>query len=98
MPAWITPLLCVVWCSPSARPRSRTTPLTPRTASPRAPARRTRPRRRASLEQVGRRADGRFGVDLVVLVQLADVAGLAEALDAEAGHRHAVDRGQGAQP
>src|SRR4051812_9856695 len=103
MPAWITPLLCVVWCSPSLRSRSSSTTRSPRSASARAVARPTIPPPATatscitSIEEVQGGADDRLGVDLVVLVQLPDVAGLAEALDAEAAHRLAVDRGQEAQ-
>src|SRR4051812_11826654 len=37
-------------------------------------------------------ANHRLGVDLMVLVELADVARLAEVLDAEAGDRRAQER------
>ncbi len=52
-----------------------------------------RPRHRGRLAQeVERGANHGLGVDLVVLVELEDVAGLAEALDAEAGDRRAEER------
>src|SRR4051812_36092700 len=99
MPAWMTPLLCVVWCSPSARPRSSSTTRSPRSASSRAAASPTMPppATATSTKEIERGADDGLGVDLVVLVELADVARLAEALHAEAGHRHAVDAGEEAQ-
>ena len=96
----MTPLLCVVWCAPSRSSRSSTTTFMPRRASARAVARPTIPppaTATSCIEQVQRGADDRLGVDLVVLVQLGEVARLAEALHAEARHRHAVDRGQEAQ-
>src|SRR5918995_4911308 len=100
MPAWMTPLLCVVWCARSRSSRSSTRTFIPRRASARATARPTMPppaTAMSCIEQVERGADHRLGVDLVVLVQLGQVARLAEPLDAEAGHGNAVDGGQEAQ-
>src|SRR5688500_11284932 len=100
MPAWITPLLCVVWWAPSRSSRSSTTTFMPRRASARAVARPRMPPpviATSCIQQVQGGADDGLGVDLVVLVQLEDVARLAEALHAEAGLRHAVDGGQEAQ-
>ena len=51
----------------------------------------------SAIEQVERGADDRLRVDLVVLVELADVAGLAEPLHAEArdpARRNAAEEGE----
>src|SRR5689334_24563147 len=105
MPAWITPLLCVVWWRPSSPSRSSSTTRRPRSASSRAAASPTMPPPTTttscisghSAQQIQGCADDRLGVDLVVLVELAEVAGLAEALHAQAGDRDAVDAGEEAQ-
>src|ERR1700742_5209031 len=100
MPAWITPLLCVVWWAPIRDSRSSTTTFIPRRASARAVASPTMPpptTATSCIQQVQRGADHRLGVDLVVLVQLGEVARLPEALDAKARHPHAVDGAQEAQ-
>src|SRR5918996_4275064 len=96
----MTPLLWVVWCAPMRSSRSSSTTFMPRRASARAAASPTIPppaTATSCIEQVQCRADHRLGVDLVMLVQLGQVARLAEALHAEAGHRHAVEGGQEAQ-
>src|ERR687891_284335 len=100
MPAWMTPLLCVVWCTPSRSSRSSTTTFIPRSASARATARPTMPppvTATSCIEQVQRGADHGLGVDLMVLVQLGQIARLAEPLHAEARHANAVDGGQEAE-
>src|SRR5690242_20711459 len=99
MPAWMTPLLCVVWWRPSSPSRSSSTTRRPRSASSRAAASPTMPppTTTTSTKQIQRSADDRLGVDLVVLVELAEVAGLAEALHAQARDRDAVDAGEEAQ-
>src|SRR6476469_1978570 len=92
MPWWMTPLLWLVWCAPSRASRSSTSTRRPRSASARAVASPTipPPTTATSAKEVQRRANDRLGVDLVVLVELADVARLAEAV-----HTEARDRGAG---
>src|SRR5690349_18540121 len=92
----MTPLLWLVWCAPRRGSRSSTSTRRPRIASSRAVARPTMPppTTATSIEEIERRPHDGLGVDLVVLVELADVARLAEALYAEAGDRGARGAGQ----
>ncbi len=92
--------------STRSRTRRSTQPAMPRTRASRCPRRlrlpvrpacgRRVPGRRGSLvEQVERRAHDRLRVDLVVAIDVLEVARLAEAGHAERGERHRVDRRQG---
>src|SRR3954447_23425934 len=97
MPWWMTPLLWLVLCAPPAGPRPRaTTPRRPRRASSRATASPTipPPTTATSIEEIERRPHDGLGVDLVVLVELADVARLAEVLHAEARDRRTRGAGK----
>src|SRR3954468_5387607 len=96
MPWWMTPLLWLVWCAPTLASRSSTSTLRPRMASSRAVARPTipPPTTATSIEEIERRPHDGLRVDLVVLVELADVARLAEVLHAEGRDRRARRAGQ----
>src|SRR4051794_41351811 len=88
MPAWMTPELWLVWWAPSAVSRSSTTTRRPRPASSRPTASPTMPpptTATSAIEQVERGADHQLRIDLEVLVELPDVARLAELLHAQAG-------------
>src|SRR5215208_4694469 len=92
MPWWMTPLLCEVWCARcGSRARARAPAARAGRALAPSPAPRSlrrRPRRRRSrVEQVERGADDGLRVDLVVLVEVGEVPGLAEVLHAQAGDR-----------
>src|SRR5688572_30802701 len=91
MPWWMTPLLCEVWCAPSRSSRSSTSTRRPRSASARAVASPTipPPTTAMSVKEIERGADDRLGIDLVVLVELGDVARLAEVVHPEARDRRA---------